>query len=145
MKWLTKLFKLFPLRNSVKNCGIDRRRYPRVKTSNLLKIAPETVPNSSLTNLINISEGGIQFTYPKRIFPQTQCRMVLNFAEKDMQIPVTGRVVWVKKNKTTGHAFRAGVEFTDVEARDLLMIRNYVQETMALLGIGEGPSLQATG
>ena len=144
--WFKRFVGLFRWFSSQKTPFVDRRQYPRIRTANLIKILKlDSEEVSSLSNLVNISEGGIQMMSPRRIPAQAHFWAVLNLAEKDTQIPVEGRVVWSKKSEKGNASYRAGVEFTDLGDEGRTVIRKYVEDTLSVLWLNARSSLKAAG
>ena len=127
---------LFPETLSTETNPVERRRYPRVPSFNLVKVERAyhlvnvmrfyQAPFGCLFNLEDLSESGLRFTCPEKYDPNTVLVLRLNLAEKGREIPVDGRVIWVKK-KRSSRRYHFGIDFLAIEEEDRQLIRELVQ------------------
>ncbi len=106
----------------------ERRRYPRVRTSHLVKFFdPRFSSDVQVYNMADLSAGGIQLRCPERFRPDQYLNLLINLPEKNLQIAVLGKVVWSIPSKTDLKNFRIGVHFSAIGEDDRMKIRDYVR------------------
>lgn len=112
----------------------EKRRFPRMKTFDLLKCEyPAKEAAVQITNLVNISEGGLQFVCQNLFRLADRLRMTINLAELERDIPVEAKVVWICKehrNPRMGDdlSCRVGVSFTGIADQDRAAIHDLVHQ-----------------
>ena len=105
----------------------ERRKHPRKSTHNLAAI--ET-PNRQLLNLNDISEGGAQLTSYSPFDQNQDVELTVNLAELNVQIPVSGKVVWRKGFMNGGvKLYHFGIMFTRMSQESSQIIRRFVQRS----------------
>jgi c-di-GMP-binding flagellar brake protein YcgR len=139
LRRLSKAFENFPKRQSAelqqafRRSGINRRRCDRVKCHNLVKC--ECVNDQSrnwVTNLRNISEGGLKMVCPEPLQKNDVVKLMINFTKTELNIPVAASVVWTEA-KENGHAgYEVGLSFLEVLQSDKEHISNYVKASLHL-------------
>lgn len=85
-------------------------------------------------NLVNISEGGIQFTCPKPLVnPNDFFTCNVHLVEENIQIAVLAKVIWAQ---TFGNNFRnsyhVGASFLSIHEEACAVIRNFVRSPMPM-------------
>ncbi len=106
--------------------GKNRRIAPRARSRNLVKHQLEGNPEF-LSNLVDLSETGLQFSFRYKMKVGTVLTMTLNLAEDNENIPVLGRVVWVKPFEGRSSGFRVGVTFLDISFHGQEAIRRIIR------------------
>ncbi len=108
----------------------NRRTAPRARSRNLIKYQPEDgLPVEKISNLIDFSEIGLQFVYRKKIRPGSILKMVVNVAERNKEVPVLGRVMWVKALESRSRGFRIGVAFLEIQEEDRKLLRGMIKSS----------------
>ena len=102
--------------------GRNRRSSPRVKTRGLVKHQREDSVNKHISNLLDLSEGGLQFFYRKKVKAGSILKMTLYIDENTKNIPVVAKVAWVKFLHGN---YRIGVTFLEIDFDDQEIIRNF--------------------
>ncbi len=114
---------------------VQKRQEPRVKTSNVMKVTSiNGTPKEHLSNLIDISESGIQFLSRDPLEAGHLLEIVMNIPQKKVEIPVMAKVSWVKPGERKSLGYRVGAVFTQVNPMDKTLIRDFVLETRAKQG-----------
>lgn len=112
----------------------EKRRYPRMKTFNLVKCEyPARAVTVQISNLINVSEGGLQFICQNMFRLAEKLRITINLAELGRDIPVEAKVVWLRKEHQTPRmgnnlCCRVGVSFTEIADQDREAIHDLVHQ-----------------
>ena len=108
----------------------NKREFARAKSHNLVKYhhPSSSAPTEHVSNIVNISEGGLQFRYHGNIAVGIAIRMSINLAELGRQIPVLGRVKWVSGSEgRNNHSRRVGVSFMVIQNEDKNFIHRFVR------------------
>ena len=108
----------------------DQRKFPRITSFHLIRSEGlETPSESQVSNLVELSEGGLQFTSSRTLEPSDKLRITINLRESGRDISVIGKVVWVRPVVDQGKItlFRVGVSFTEISEEDLKLIRKFVK------------------
>lgn len=107
---------------------IERRRYLRVHTKNLMKICQEGL-SQHIVNLVDISQGGVQFSSRARIEPETTFPFVLNLTELSKQVRVVGKVIWTCGRISTENKkyYRCGLAFLELAQNDQDILQTFIQ------------------
>lgn len=112
----------------------EQRQYPRRLTNSLLALdrAPgTTMPGTEksekpICNLVDISEGGIQFSSPKKLERGSLFSCDIELVEKDVRIPVLAKVVWVRPRRKCRGIYHVGACFLSIREEASALIRNFV-------------------
>lgn len=104
------------------------RAHSRVESRNLVRFTTPGQFPELITNLVNFSEGGLQFSVKSRIKPGTLLKMVINLVERDMDVPVVAKVCWVKAIMGKGEAYRVGVSFQEILPEHQSILRSLAAE-----------------
>ncbi len=109
------------------------RAHSRFRTQNLVRYFDPyaKLPASGLSNLVNLSEGGLQFSCRAKPKVGAKIQMVINLMERQHEIPVVGRIVWVKSVPGRGTAYRVGVRFEEIDSAHRHLLRSLVNEKKA--------------
>ncbi len=107
----------------------NKREFLRVRSHNLVKYhyLSSRGPTERVSNIINLSEGGLQFRYRGRITVGTAVKMLINIVEEGKQIPVLGRVKWIGRAEGRSRSVRVGVSFMAIEDEDKNFIRRFIR------------------
>lgn len=93
----------------------QERSYPRAENRNLVRYELEEAGIAPLiSNLVDISEGGLQLSMKKKIRIGTLLNMVINLVEKNQDVPVVGKVVWTRPIPGYQGGYRVGVAFEEI-------------------------------
>lgn len=103
------------------------RAYMRTEYRNLVRYQAdnETTPHL-LSNLVDISEGGLQLSMTRKVKVGTLLNMIINLVEKNQDVPVLGKVVWVKPIPGYRGGYRVGVVFEEITPHDKAVLRDLV-------------------
>jgi Tfp pilus assembly protein PilZ len=105
------------------------REYHRVRAHNLIRYYdPFAEIPELITNIVNLSESGLQISVRSKIKIGTEIRMVINLVERNQDIPVVGKVMWIKGVRGKGTAYRVGVKFDQISAEHRSLLRSLVTE-----------------
>ncbi len=108
--------------------GKNRRAAPRTHSRNLVKHQPRDFSSSEfISNLVDLSETGVQFSFRFKMKTGTILNMVLNLAEEGRDMPILGRVVWVRPFEGRSSGYRVGVSFLDISEEDRESLRRIVR------------------
>ncbi len=95
---------------------------------NLIKFTlSDGVSYQSISNIIDISETGLQFTCYEEIQPDQPIKMLIHVPDAYEDIPIKGRLVWVRKKPAARGVYVAGVKFHDLPEKSLEVIRNMIK------------------
>jgi len=78
--------------------GIERRKYSRYNLIYLTKYRVKLIINSSVYEVLDISQGGLKFLVDKGIELEKQIKGVIEFSEDESRA-VEGKIVWQKDGK----------------------------------------------
>lgn len=93
---------------------LEKRRSERLPVSlpvSYLIEAPAR-PLEGRTTTIDLSRGGLQFTIPTMVSPQTPCRCELTLPDHPAPLTFRGHVVWCRLGGT-GKIYEVGIAFVD--------------------------------
>jgi hypothetical protein len=95
--------------------GADRRRFLRVKCHNLVRFEYVNGAQCSwISNLSNISKGGVRTSVPECLKLNEIVKMVIHYAQIDIIAPVAARVVWIHP-LSRGVGYAAGFAFLETD------------------------------
>jgi Tfp pilus assembly protein PilZ len=104
------------------------RKHPRLRAFNLIKFTlSDGTQYESLSNVVNLSESGLQFTCYEALHPDQMIRMLISIPHANKEVPVKGKLVWVRKDKARRGVFVAGVQFQDISDENRQLIREMVE------------------
>ncbi|MFA6600211.1 MAG: PilZ domain-containing protein [Candidatus Omnitrophota bacterium] len=116
------------LQNRLMRYGIDRRRFPRVECHHLAKCCYINENRRDwITNLKDISEGGLRLWTPERIECQDIVKFVIFFAQMEREVTVAAKMVWRRRLQQDGPGYMAGFSFLDVETHHLQFLHSYTR------------------
>ena len=121
-----KIFKM--KHDESKDQEMDKRSKLRAKSLDLVKTIPQGGGQGQLSNLINLSETGLQFFSKQKVEPDTILQIMVNLSEKKAELVVKGKVVWTRPSKTGVKGFYTGVCFVDVDDKTKSLIHEFVHE-----------------
>lgn len=101
----------------------EQRRYPRKLTNSLLALEASEKP---ICNLVDISEGGIQFSSPRKLEHGALFSCLINLIEKDVQIPVMAKVVWARRCRKCRGIYHVGASFLSIHEEASQTIRDFI-------------------
>ena len=106
----------------------NQRKHSRVKSFSLMKLlASDTIPQGHISNLVNISEGGLQFRSKYKLLPGAVLKIAINVADFHHDIVTLARVKWVRKSDNPrSRSYRVGVVFLELKSQDKALIKRYV-------------------
>lgn len=105
------------------------RKHPRLKAFNLIKFSLSNGASyESLSNVVDISETGLQFTCYEELQPDQEIHMVIHIPHANEEAPVDGRLVWVKKLQTPRGVYVSGVHFHKISERHRELIREMIEK-----------------
>jgi hypothetical protein len=129
---LLETLTTFPRRRHVPNglfrrSGLDRRRWPRAICHNLVKCSYLNAEERGwVTNLGNISQGGLKMFCPERLRKDDILKLTVNFPKNDLNITVAGSVVWATPKSNGVRGYDIGVSFLEVPATAGRFLAHYV-------------------
>lgn len=129
MIWLPEWIRVRLGGREPSDSDVEKRRYPRVKAYNTLKQIGYDIDNfPMITQITDISEGGIQFTSQQTFHADDILQLVLEIAEKDQEVFFLGKIAWSRQDREQKDIFRIGLSFLEMAQSDRLIVRNYVRE-----------------
>lgn len=103
------------------------RAYRRAGYRNLVRYSDgKNAPADLISNLVDISEGGLQLSMTRKIKLGTLLNMIINVVERNQDVPVLGKVVWVKSIPGYRGGYRVGVVFEEITPNDREIFREIV-------------------
>ena len=110
--------------------GVEKRKRVRANLPCRIIIqTPEKEEIDAVTN--NISEGGVGVTLKKQLKPSTPVELRIYEIIKDKPVICKGIIRWVKSTESDqwrgDYFFYMGIEFSEINNRDVLAIRNLVR------------------
>lgn len=109
-------------KNRVCVSPLERRAFPRLDESLLVKITPLAVDQESLeTRTTNISVGGIAFLHDRPLWITSEIKGEITIGNQNVEF--LGRIVYVEE--TSSRRFEVGVQFTDISQRARDLIHKY--------------------
>ena len=112
--------------------AFNRRQSVRLNISCLAKYSVEGVAKrvSTLTNLINVSEGGaLVVTFDVQLVPKTKVELQFQMPNLAKPIVVQGEVVQSHPKKKS--VYQAGVRFLNLKEEDRQALRNFINRVAA--------------
>ena len=123
-----RYLKIGNWKNFAKKTTFEKREYLRAKVSKLIKYSTENIPSEEkLSNLLNLSEKGLQFFSKDSLSLGSVLHIVINMPEFHKEIPVVTKVAWVRSTKEYGGGYFIGGQFIDLDEKDCLLIHNFVE------------------
>lgn len=112
-----------------KASGLPKNREaPRQKVMNLLKFSlADGTSYQSISNIIDISETGLQFTCYEPLKPDQEIKMIIHVPDAYEDISIQGRLVWVRNKPAARGVFVAGVQFKNIPDKTLQVIKMMVR------------------
>jgi len=111
-----------------KKKDLGDRAHPRLKAFNLIKFTlSDGTHYESISNIINISETGLQFTTYEQLAPGQPLRMLISIPHANKEVPIKANLVWIRKDKVRKGIFLAGVRFEKIEDSHRELIREMIQ------------------
>jgi hypothetical protein len=104
------------------------RRFPRIKCHHLAKcyyINDEQ--RNWVTNLKDISEGGLKLWTPEKIQSTDLVNFIIYFAHHEHQVEVVSKMVWTRPVGYDGQGYVAGFTFVNPHPFQQDFLRHYVQ------------------
>lgn len=98
----------------------QKRAFCRLHCRNLVRQEPEA---SFITNLVDISEGGLQLTLDFHPQPGALFDLTINLTELGSDLTVLARVMWVKPLLKLRNCYRVGVRFEKMNDKDRQKVR----------------------
>lgn len=103
------------------------RRYPRLRAYNLIKFTTsDGTRYESISNIIDISENGLQFTCYEELKPGQDLRIVINIPHAGKDVPLKARLKWLRRSQSPKGVFVAGVQFEQISDENRQLIRGMV-------------------
>ena len=107
--------------------GKNRRRHERVASRNLVRVLREDGSElERLTNIFDLSEGGVRLVCHEALPGQTPLQIILNVPEENVSLEIRARVTWICPMKGQKGAFFAGIQFTDIKENDREILRRII-------------------
>ncbi len=126
---MVQFFSFFRRSKVKKEVVENQRQYPRKATHDPIVIQ-YPYPAQETYNLVNISEGGIQFACPDRMLgPNDLFACNIDLAEEDIQIAVMAKVIWAE---TFGNARNVGASFLSIHDEACAVIRDFIKTPAAV-------------
>lgn len=105
----------------------ERRQKTRQKSRNLVAVES---PERAIFNLVNISEGGIQYSSVDALRKSQIVNLIINLVEEGTQIEVLGKVVWCQPiSNEEFPTYRIGISFVNLHAEAGTIIRHFIHES----------------
>jgi hypothetical protein len=112
----------------IRNGLLDRRRFPRVKCHHLVKCCYVNDGHRDwVTNLKDISEGGLKLWTPEKLQCNDIVKFVIFFARLDYQVTAAARMVWSQPISYDGQGHVAGFSFLAVKLSQQDFLHKYVR------------------
>lgn len=109
-----------------------QREHPRLRSYSLIKFNLEDgTPFQSISNIVNISESGLQFTCYEKLEINRHIHMLIHVPFTDKEIPIEARLVWSRRSKTQRGVYVMGVKFEKISDKGREMIRGMVEKTQS--------------
>lgn len=102
----------------------DRRIAPRAKTTLHVKYrSPNGCECSSLSRIVNVSQGGLQIVCHEPVKVHTVLEMSIGGTHDSIPVSFAGEVMWINPVPGSDGAFYSGVRFKDLgeDARALIL------------------------
>jgi c-di-GMP-binding flagellar brake protein YcgR len=110
-----RLFNLGKAQNFNKIINEERRKHPRASVFNLVRYIPKgNALKEEISNLMNLSEGGLQFFSKHEIEAGTILGMQIHMAA-GKEIHLAGKVVWVRHDESGKNGYQIGVSFMEMD------------------------------
>ena len=92
-----------------------KRSHLRTQYRNLVRYELNDPDSPALiSNLVDISESGLQLSMKRKIRIGTLLNMVINLVEKNQDVPVVAKVVWTRPIPGYRGGYRVGVAFQEI-------------------------------
>ena len=86
------------------------------------------LPERHVLNLVNISEGGLQFSSPKPLKQNQIINLVVNLTKTEAQIEALAQVTWIKKlSEKHSNIYRVGVTFLGISQEAAQKIQDFLK------------------
>lgn len=127
-----RFLKLGNLKSFQKGKISQKRKHPRAKSLNLMRSTTYTGnAKEQVSNLLDISQEGLQFFSKGQIEPGTVLKITVNMAEKKKQIPIIAKVMWMRPAKEKGAGYQVGVSFLEMDSKDRDLIGDFMKQQEA--------------
>lgn len=110
--------------------GKERRRSPRLAARNLVRVAREDGSVEELSNIYDISEGGMRIVCHTLFDLQSVLRVTLNIPEKNQSLELKARILWILPMKGQKGAYFAGAEFAGTSDEDRRTLRGFIEDRL---------------
>src|SRR3989338_8904307 len=105
---------------------MTKRRYPRLKTKNLMKYGNYPEPSDwHISNLLDLSEAGLKFVSDTRLGVGRMLEIKVLVDSTNRQIPATGKVAWMRSRERG--TYYVGVSLIELKQEDRDLIRQLIQ------------------
>jgi hypothetical protein len=95
--------------------GPDRRDYPRFRSNRVVTFMKEDGSEvKSISRILNVSQGGLQFASRDPIAPDTVLRMDIAGTHDQRPITLSARVIWMSPEPDASGWYYSGVAFLDI-------------------------------
>ena len=116
----------------VKVLGQENRGKQRLKTYKLAKIRTASSVSKSVSNIIDISESGLQFVSKQPLAKGVTVEINLLFPRGRRELQLKGKVVWSGPLPGEAKQSSVSVSFTDVSEEDKDFLHLYIEKRSLL-------------
>ena len=114
---------------SKKTITKSTRQHRRLKAFNLIKFTlSDGTQYESISNIVDISETGLQFTCYEELQPDQNIRMLIHIPHANEDIPLQAKLVWVRRMQYPKGVYVAGVQFLTVSDHHRDLIREMIEK-----------------
>lgn len=106
----------------------SRRQHERVASRNLVRVLRDDGAElERLTNVYDLSEGGLRLVCHEALAPGVLLRIILNIPENGTTLELKARTAWSCPMKGQKGAYFAGVQFLDLSEKNREILRGAVE------------------
>jgi len=117
-------------RKASKVKATGKRQHPRLRAFNLIKFTlSDGTHYESISNVVDISESGLKFTCYEPLPVGANLKMIVAVPERNKEVGLEARVVWIRKTKNVRGVYLAGVSFLRVSEESKDLIRGMLQSS----------------
>jgi hypothetical protein len=94
----------------------QKRKYPRFQSKQLFRFMRENGDEiKSISKIINVSQGGLQFACRDKMEINTVLRMDVPSPEGRVNVVLEGRVVWINSSPDSNGLYYSGMSFENLK------------------------------
>jgi Tfp pilus assembly protein PilZ len=104
----------------------NERAYQRITSRELVKIQAPNQKNILMSNIMDISEGGIRIIAFTRMNRGDLLNITLNLARLNQRISTQASIRWIKPLKARRNAYLYGISFDNMSKDEIALLRKYL-------------------